>query len=79
MLRTAWQLFTAGDLPDKPVRLIGVGISDWAQGEPAQADLFDQAAPGPDSRRLLETIDRVREKFGKGKLQRGLSRKQRRP
>jgi len=75
MLKTAWQLFLGGNLPQKPVRLIGVGISSWEEDKPAQADLFDQPEQREDTQRLLKTIDAVSEKFGKSMLQVGLSRK----
>jgi len=75
MLKTAWQLFLDGKLPQKPVRLIGIGISDWAEDQPAQADLFDQSGQREDDQRLLNTIDAVAEKFGRNLLQLGVSRK----
>ncbi len=77
LMETAWALFLGSGLPDKAVRLIGVGLSDWDTAHP-QADLFD-AAPNQaaEAGRLLETIDRVNERFGSGKLQIGLSRKHR--
>jgi len=75
MLKTAWRLFLEGRLPDKPVRLIGIGISDWEEDQPAQADLFGQPERQDDSRRLLQTIDAVTEKFGRNLLQVGVSRK----
>ncbi len=75
MLKTAWRLFLHGKLPNKPVRLIGVGISGWEEHQPAQADLFDQPEQQEDNKRLLKTIDAVTEKFGKHLLQVGVSRK----
>jgi DNA polymerase-4 len=75
MLKTAWRLFLEGRLPDKPVRLIGIGISDWEEEQPAQADLFAQPERQEDSKRLLKTIDAVTEKFGKGLLQVGMPRR----
>jgi len=89
ILREAWALFLNGNLgncvlrcstscihavvPRKPVRLIGVGISDWEQNEtePVQADLFDQPRAREIDDRLLTTIDRVADRFGKGMLQLG--------
>ena len=71
ILREAWALFLHSNLPRKPVRLIGVGISDWQQAEPVQADLFDQPQEREEDDRLLETIDRVADRFGKGILQIG--------
>jgi len=75
ILREAWTLFLHGKLPRKPVRLIGVGISDWQQSEsePAQADLFDQPQEREKDDRLLETLDRVADRFGKGMLQLGFT------
>jgi DNA polymerase-4 len=75
LLKTAWQLFLDGKLPDKPVRLIGIGISVWEQGQPAQANLFEQPEQQQDKQRVLKTIDAVSEKFGKQLLQLGISRK----
>jgi DNA polymerase-4 len=75
ILKTAWSLFLHGDLPRKPVRLIGVGICDWEKDELLQADLFDQSEQRKTDKRLLQTIDNVALKFGKGMLQMGLSRK----
>ncbi|MEN8132110.1 MAG: DNA polymerase IV [Pseudomonadota bacterium] len=71
LLKEGWALFLHGKLPRKPVRLIGVGISDWQQAEPVQADIFDQPQKRETDNRLLETIDRVAERFGKGMLRLG--------
>ncbi|MGD8311073.1 MAG: DNA polymerase IV [Gammaproteobacteria bacterium] len=75
ILKTAWRLLRNGRLPNKPVRLIGVGISDWMQERPAQTDLF--AVPGrqEENSRVLQTIDAVTEKFGRGRLQVGVPHK----
>ena len=75
ILKTAWQLFNNGNLPEKPVRLIGVGISSWEDDQPAQADLFDEPEQKASSQQVLKTIDAVAEKFGKSLLQVGVSRK----
>ncbi len=72
LLTTAWQLFLSGNLPDKPVRLIGVGISGWNDDQPEQADLFAAQVQREDKQRVLNTIDDVSEKFGKGLLQVGV-------
>lgn len=71
ILRKAWELFLHGNLPRKPVRLIGVGISDWHQDEPVQADLFEQPQTDKKDDKLLETLDRITDRFGKGILQIG--------
>ena len=77
ILREAWALFLNGNLPSKPVRLIGVGISGWQQvkSEPMQADLFDQPRVREKDKRILETLDRVTARFGKGMLQLGCTAK----
>ena len=77
MLKTAWRLFLDSKLPNKPVRLIGIGISGWEADQPAQTDLFGQPEQQEDNKRLLKTIDAVSEKFGKHLLQVGVSRKPR--
>lgn len=68
MLATAWSLFNKGDLPKKPVRLIGVGVSDWEQRDVAQTDLFEPADDPAQDRKILDAIDTVTEKFGKPML-----------
>jgi DNA polymerase-4 len=77
ILREAWHLFLHGSLPQRPVRLIGVGISDWreAAAEPLQPDLFDPPRKPARDERLLETLDRVTERFGQGVLQLGCANK----
>ncbi len=75
ILKTTWQLFLGSNLPEKPVRLIGVGISSFDDDPTGQADLFAQPEQRESDRQLLKTIDDIAAKFGTGKLQLGLSRK----
>jgi len=75
ILTTAWSLFTDGNLPNKPVRLIGVGISGWDQQQVVQADLFAPAEQQAHDQKILEAIDTVTKKFGKPMLGVGISRK----
>jgi DNA polymerase-4 len=75
ILNTAWSLFNSRDLPSKPVRLIGVGISDWQAQETAQADMFEPVEQKVHDRKILAAIDTVEEKFGKRILQVGMPRK----
>jgi DNA polymerase-4 len=75
MLTTAWSLFIKGDLPDKPVRLIGVGISGWTNQSATQADMFEPAGQKVHDQKILAAIDTVEEKFGKRILQVGMARK----
>jgi DNA polymerase-4 len=54
---------------DRPVRLIGVGVTDLGSAaRPVQAELF--AAAQPDGR-VDRTLDEIRERFGKGAAHRG--------
>ncbi|NND53878.1 MAG: DNA polymerase IV [Gammaproteobacteria bacterium] len=73
ILATAWALLNAGDLPPEPVRLIGVGISDWADIDGVQGDMFSTTATQSDPR-LLQTMDDITARFGTDKLQRGSRR-----
>jgi DNA polymerase-4 len=77
IFRTAWELFQAEAWAGKPVRLIGLGLSSWEEQGGVQPDLFGVEAPEPhpQDHRLDETLDAIRRKFGKGYLQRGLSRR----
>ncbi len=75
LLATAQALLEAGTLPRKPVRLIGVGISQWAGPEGAQPDLFDAPAQRARDARVLGAIDTALEKFGRPVLQVGMPRK----
>jgi DNA polymerase-4 len=77
ILRTACRLFLDSKLPRKPVRLIGVGLSQWATDAVIQTDLFEPAVEHEQDQKLLETIDDVAAKFGSGKLQIGMARKPR--
>jgi len=77
IFRTAWSLFEAEPWAGRPVRLIGLGLSDWARETDGQRDLFDTEATAPDPRdgRLDEARDAIKRKFGQGYLQRGLNRR----
>jgi hypothetical protein len=70
-LAAAWSLYEHGRLPQRPVRLIGLGISDLGPPSPLQADLFSSPEEGNRSRRLNETLDRIHDRFGPGALRRG--------
>ena len=51
-----------------PVRLLGVGVSSIQPATLESPDLF--SAPGSEDRRrrLVETIDRIEDRFGRGKV-----------
>ena len=60
------------------MRLIGVGISGWDEAQlGVQQDLFDAKTPDPylEQERLDATLDAIRDKFGRGTIQRGLNRR----
>jgi len=64
--RTVLDLLDRTDGARKPVRLLGVGISDWA-GDP-QGDLFMDE--GTEKRRALDrAMDQVHRRFGRDRLQ----------
>ena len=78
IFRTAWELFQAESWTSRPVRLIGVGISGWGEAQPvAQLSLFDERMPEPHpaQARLDATLDAIRNRFGRGTIQRGLNRR----
>ncbi|NEV60801.1 DNA polymerase IV [Thiorhodococcus minor] len=74
----AWTLFRFEPWAGRPVRLIGLGISGWDGADAGrQLDLFETAAPEPprERERLDTTLDAIRDKFGAGRIQRGLPRR----
>jgi DNA polymerase-4 len=77
LFRAAWSLYQAEPWAGRPVRLIGLGLSGWAEEVSEQPDLFagEPLAPEPRIERLDATLDAIREKFGEGALHRGLSRR----
>jgi DNA polymerase-4 len=77
LLTTVWSLFNKGDLPDKPVRLIGLGISDWETVQAEQTDMFAAQDQKQADKKILDTIDSVAEKYGKPILQVGMAKKSR--
>jgi len=68
IFRAAWLLFQDNWRGGRAVRLLGVGVADL--GPPVrQLGLFDRA--WETDRRLLQAIDRLREKYGSDVLTRG--------
>ena len=80
MLDTAWKLFNNGTLPDKAVRLIGVGISGWGDDKAdvaEQVDLFaavETIDTGSTNPKILDAIDKLSDKYGKPLLQVGMGK-----
>ncbi|MBK1634035.1 hypothetical protein CKO31_25610 [Thiohalocapsa halophila] len=80
LYRVAWALFQAESWAGRPVRLIGIGISGWDQAQASvQRDLFDAdpAEADPALARVDTTLDAIQDRFGRGTIQRGLSRRAR--
>lgn len=75
LFATAWSLYENAHLPRKPVRLIGLGISELGPPQAVQQDLFDggpnRALDSARDRNLNATLDRVNARFGPGALRRG--------
>jgi nucleotidyltransferase/DNA polymerase involved in DNA repair len=68
----ARQLFAAADPGDRPIRLIGVGVSGLHEREqPKQLGLFEDADPAENAERVADVMDRVSDKYGKGAIKRG--------
>jgi len=77
----AWALYEKEHWVGKPVRLIGLGISGWGDTEVLQPDLFDSEPldANPKERRLSSALDEISNKFGRGTIQLGLSRRKNLP
>jgi DNA polymerase-4 len=78
IFRAAWSLFQREPWEGRPVRLIGLGISGWGEADAGvQQDLFNTQVPEspPEQERLDETLDAIRDRFGRGLIQRGLHRR----
>lgn len=74
LFRAGWSLFESGRWTGKPVRLLGLGLSGWEADTPLQGNLFGREAPRPppQQERLEATLDAIRDRFGRGTIQRGL-------
>ena len=69
----ARQLFEESRENGRPVRLLGVGVFDFAEeGAVEQLDLFNE--PDPRTNRLMNTMDRIRDRFGSRSIGRGTRR-----
>lgn len=84
LYRQAWTLYQESGLDEHPVRLLGLGLSDWQQDAPSQEDLFDTPSHPPDHAqtpqrdrrtRLFQAIDGIGDKFGQNAITFGLRRK----
>ena len=76
IFRTGWELYRTSGFVGRPVRLIGIGVSGWTSAD-AQTDLFSDSPKQSRENRLYDTLDRVSERYGAGKLSLGMGRKDR--
>ncbi|MCW8890957.1 MAG: DNA polymerase IV [Sedimenticola sp.] len=72
LFSVAWALFQSSGFMGKPIRLIGIGISDWGENSGANLDLFSGESETGQDRRLYHMLDEASDKFGKGALSLGL-------
>ncbi len=72
LFRTAWELFVTSPFASRPVRLIGLGVSDWGEAEGSNLDLFATEEEDERERRLYQVLDIATERFGKGTLSLGV-------
>lgn len=71
LFRVAWELFQSSAFVRRPVRLIGLGVSDWSDGAHTNLDLFDAVEDDERQERLYSMLDKATERFGNGKLSLG--------
>lgn len=71
LLAESWSLFQHGRLPQRPVRLIGVGLAELGTPLPQQGDLFEAPAAAARERRLAAALDAVNARFGTDALRLG--------
>ncbi|MCP3671318.1 MAG: DNA polymerase IV [Gammaproteobacteria bacterium] len=74
VLNIAWNLYQESGFAGRPVRLIGLGISEWGGSEP-MGDLFDDPEECKREEHLYAAMDEVTKKFGRGKLSLGLKKR----
>lgn len=72
LFTVAWELFATSGKMGQPIRLIGMGVSDWGEGSGTMLDLFDSTQPSDRDHRLYSMMDEATDRFGKGKLSLGI-------
>ncbi len=74
LYRIARELFDEASPNQRPVRLLGVAAGDLVAAvadEPSQGQLFGGTPEPEGARKILETMDRIREKFGDQTIRHG--------
>ena len=65
LAQEAWRLYLEGQFAQQPVRLIGLGLSDWQTAPPQQQlGLFSPPAPDTDNPALYSALDQLKDRFG---------------
>ena len=72
ILRAALELASDPALRNRPVRLIGVGLSGWDGENERQLDLFQPEAGKRKDDKLYAALDQVRARFGQHSLRMGM-------
>jgi len=68
IFQCAWSLYHESGHAGRPVRLIGVGISDWERDSERQLDMFVDENKERD---LFAAVDQITDRFGKGAIRMG--------
>ena len=68
----ALKLLEAADPDDRPIRLIGVGVSGLHERETErQLTLFERSGESSSAAQIAKVVDEISEKFGRGRIKRG--------
>ncbi len=79
LFTVAWELFVTSAQIGRPIRLIGMGVSDWGDSSGTTLDLFDSPHSSDRDHRLYNMMDEATDRFGKGKLSMGIPDKKPKP
>ena len=71
IFRISWELYQGSGFSGRPLRLLGVGLSDWGESG-GIGDLFDDGVRRERNKRLYDTLDKATAKFGAGALSLGV-------
>ncbi|MCL4236208.1 MAG: DNA polymerase IV [Deltaproteobacteria bacterium] len=67
LFHTAWDLYATSPYARRPVRLIGVGVSELGDRSGTQMSLLDAKSERRDEQ-IYDAVDRIRDKFGKNAI-----------
>ncbi|MCW8881597.1 MAG: DNA polymerase IV, partial [Sedimenticola sp.] len=75
LFKVAWDLFQVSGYMGKPIRLIGLGVSDWGDNSGTNMDLFSEEPASDREQRLYSMMDEASDRFGKGVISLGIPEK----